>query len=229
MPTLYQYLLLSFAFLFSATPVTALELSLEDWIFNIDGSVSEAFNGDALPAQGNLVAGLGTYSLSVAGAGNHNVIGFFDFEMYEDTNTFFNESASIFGAAAAGQSWEVDEPGFVFGDIVDNVIAGSLQNHNAVSAGLEDDVSFAMGWDFSLLDTQTATIDFVFTDILPTVGFYITQLDPDLGESFYFYSTLTIEGTGVAVPEPSVLSLLMIVGMLLAGKSSVRRFVNDKS
>lgn len=228
MKKFYQPLFLSVAFLFSVSPVSALELSLEDWIFNIDGGISEAFNGDALPAQGNLVDGLGTYSLSVTGQGAHNVIGFFDFEMYEHTNTFFNESASVHGAAAAGQSWEVDEPGYVFGDIVDNVFIGSLQNHNAVTAGSEDDVSFAMGWDFNLLDTETATIDFVFADILPTVGFYITQLDPDLGESFYFYSTLTIEGSGVAVPEPSVMSLLMIVGMLLAGNSVVRRFANEK-
>lgn len=153
---------------------------------------------------------------------------FFDFEMYEQTNTFFNESASIHGAAAAGQSWEVDEPGYIFGDIVDNVIDGSLQNNNAVTTGSEDDVSFAMGWDFSLLETETATIDFVFTDILPTVGFYITQFDPDLGESLYFYGSLTIEGTGVEVPEPSTMSLLMIVGMLLVGKSVVRRFANEK-
>ena len=88
MPKSYRYLFLSIVLLFSASPVTATEISLEDWLFNIDGGLSEAFSGDDLPAEGGLVDGLGVYSLSVAGQGDHNVIGFFDFEMYEQTNTF---------------------------------------------------------------------------------------------------------------------------------------------
>ncbi len=191
--------------------------SLEDWAFNIDGVVSENFFGDPLPTTGSLVDGLGTLSLSLTGGGARNVIGFFDFEIFEDFNTFFNESGAATGTLAVGQSWEIDEPGFVFGDIYDNTLLGSLDNSNGVTAGFEDDVAFALGWDFVLLDDDVATIDYIFTDILPTADFFLTQTDPDLGESIYFYSVLDVVSTGdpVDVPEPPVLLLMFLKNKLL--------------
>lgn len=229
MPKFCRTLFLLVAFIAAAFPAIAGEISLEDWAFNIDGQVSEAFNGDDLPADGSLLEGVGAFSLNVSGEGSHSIIGFFDFEMFERNNTFFNESASVHGVAAAGQSWEVDEPGYVFGNIYDNVLDGSLQNDNGVPAGLEDDVSFAIGWNFNLLAMQTATISFVFTDVLPLADFYIKQFDPDLDESLYFYSTLTIEGGAVSVSEPSSMSLLiMMLGMLLMGKYIAGRFLHGR-
>jgi len=204
-----------------AVPTT----SLEDWIFNIDGTIHENFVGDPLPTTGVLVDGLGTLSLDVTGGGLHSVIGYFDFEIFETFNTFFNESGAATGVPAIGQSWEVDEPGFVFGDIIDNVFAGSLDNSVSVTPGNEDDVAFAIGWDFSLLDGDIASMDFIFTDILPTVDFFLTQTDPDLGQSIYFYSSLNIQTTGSpvgpqVVPEPPVLYLMMLalLGLFLKSK-----------
>jgi len=194
----------------------AIEISLEDWIFNIDGSVTEKFAGDALPTTGSLVNGLGTLSLDVTGGGSHNLIGYFDFEIAENFNTFFNESGAVTGSPAIGQSWEVDEQGFVFGDIVDNVFAGSLDNSVGVTPGAREDIAFAIGWNFSLLASDIASIDFVFTDILPTVDFFLTQTDPDLGKSLYFYSSLNIQSTGspagpgVTLPEPPTMLLMLI-------------------
>lgn len=200
---------------------------LEDWIFNIDGDITEDFAGDLLPTTGDLTDGFGTFSLEVTGGGLHNIIGYFDFELFQGGNTFFNESVFATGDLADGQSWEGDEPGFVFGDIVDNVFAGSLDNTTGVTETNREDAAFAMGWDFSLLDDDVATIDFVFTDILPTVDFFLTQADPGFApdnvpaENLYFYSTLSIETSGneagpepdpdvVDVPELSSLYLLVI-------------------
>jgi hypothetical protein len=99
---------------------------------------------------------------------------------------------------------------------------GSLDNTNAVPSGLEDDVGLAMGWDFDLFDGQTATIDFVFTDVLPTADFYLNQYDPDSDFFLYFYSTLditgpaAIAGPATSVDEPGALLLILsgTIGML---------------
>jgi len=89
-----------------------------------------------------------------------------------------------------------------------------------VPAGLEDDVSMALGWDFILGLDETAFINFVLTDVIPTSGFFLTHSDPDSGESLYFASTLSIRG--VAVPEPDS-SFLFGAGLFAFGLSRWRR------
>lgn len=205
---------------------------LNEWVFNIDGSISDIVFDDPMPTTGILEDGLGVLSLEISGAGNHNVIGFFDFEIDQTANSYYNEFAEITGTAGAGQSWEADEPGRVFGDIIDNVYYGSLDNTNAVGYGEEEDVSFAMGWDFSLLTDEVATINFIFTEVLPDVDFYMTQADPDdpnRDYAFYFYSELIIETSGgpigptpSPVPEPGTVMLMLVsLPLLWAQRRSV--------
>ncbi len=209
-----------FSLVLGVNNVSAAQITLEDWIFNIDGTTHEAFFGDPLPTTGNLVDGLGVLSLEISGTGNRDVIGFFDFEIDQFSNTFFNESGAVVGTPDVGQSWEIDEPKFFFGDIIDNVLAGALDNTNNVPAGLEDDVGFALGWNFNLLEDQVATIDFIFTDTLPDAEFFLEQYDPDSNFSLYAYSTLNIdfglvaqEGPTQQVDEPRSI-LLMMLGSL---------------
>lgn len=57
---------------------------------------------------------------------------FLDAEIDGSTNTFFNEYGEMIGVAGPGVSWEIDEPGFVFGDIVDHLLAGTLDNANSL-------------------------------------------------------------------------------------------------
>lgn len=223
-PIFMFFMLLSQSSIVHAT----LDRSLEDWAFNIDGNVSEASFGDPNPATGTLVDGLGTLSVDVTGLGSHSVIGFLDFELFEGFNTFYNEFGVATGTPQIGQSWEIDEPGFIFGDIYDNVLNGSLDNSNGVSAGFEDDVSIAFGWDFSLFANDLATISFTITDILPTVDFFLTQTDPDLNQSIYFYSALDIQITGgpagpATIPEPSVLYLLLFAGFGLLIQKKIKK------
>ena len=60
--------------------------------------------------------GLGDIIITFApGVADHYFVGgFFDLEIYEDADddNYYNETGSTSGTPAAGQSWEIDEPGF---------------------------------------------------------------------------------------------------------------------
>lgn len=173
-----------------------------------------------------------SFALNFSGAGQHNAIGFVDPEISQDDNTWYNEYGASHGSLAAGQSWEIDEPGIIYGDIVDNGIgngnnvqSGTLDNTNSVPITAPDDVSMALGWDFTLNVGETATAQFFLTSALPSNfnGFYLTQTDPDSNLILYYYSTLTIQNG--QTPEPPTLALLGIalVGMLAARRKPSKR------
>ena len=123
--------------------------------------------------------GIGTLSVTTTGAGAHSVDFFVDIEIDEVVNSFFNESGAASGVSAAGQSWEIDEPGFVFGDLFDNFLVSSLDGSNGVPAGSEDDVSMALGWDFVLGAGETSDIVFLLSTVMPTSGFFLSHTDAD--------------------------------------------------
>jgi PEP-CTERM motif len=204
-----------------SAPVQAAEVTLFEHAFNIDGTVS---NGSA-PAGVNLGAfdtttGLGTVTVRLQGAGSRYVGLFADHEIDEAINTFFNEVGSVSGTAAAGQSWEIDEPGYSFGDIYANFTGGALDNTNGVPAGSPDDVSMAMAWAFVLQPDQVATVSYLFSTTAPTSGFYLTQFDRDSQSSIYLSSGLAIVNDGGQVPEPTSWAL---TGLSLAALALMRR------
>lgn len=211
---------------FSANAAT---ISLFELGVNIDGffsSIGGFVNvGDPVPGSVDLTGfnnttGLGQIDITITGVGLHNALVFVDHEIDEVINTFFNESASTSGAPAPGQSWEADEPGFLFGDIDLNSQANTLDNANGVPAGFEDDVSMAIGWDFTLAAGQTAIASFFTTEIAPIGGFFIEHTDGLSEASIFFASLLRITGDTqppepprTGLPEPGTLGLALF-GML---------------
>ena len=130
-----------------ATSAQAGPVQLFDYVCNIDGA--SAGLGDALPANmddsafDDVDTGLGQIDITVTGAGAHTVICWFDHEIDQSTNTYFNEAAATGDNGTGmgmGQTWEIDEPE-LFGDILDNVLDSTvalgslLDGMNAVPAG----------------------------------------------------------------------------------------------
>jgi len=158
----------------------------------------------------DFATGLGTLTWTGGVTGSNTFVAFFDHEIDEATNTFFNEYGAVSpGGPAAGQSWEIDEPGFRPvnpGDIYANVLGGTLDNSNGVPFGSPDDVSMALGWTFGLNAGETASISFYLSTIAPLSGFYLEQLDPD-GGVIYLSSGLDVTG-GTPVPLPGAIYLM---------------------
>ncbi|MCK7498452.1 MAG: PEP-CTERM sorting domain-containing protein [Comamonadaceae bacterium] len=126
-------------------------------------------------------------------------------------------------APGPGFRWEIDEPGFVFGDIYDNFLAGALDGLNGVPAGSPDDVSFALGRAFTLAADETATLNFRTSLVAPIGVPYLIHTDPDSDVSVYFSSDLTIRGGGEPpIPEPGTLTLLGL-GLAAAAQRLRRR------
>ena len=188
-------------------------LSLYEWALNIDGTVYDFFPPPGSPPAGvnavgfDQTTGLGSLTVQVSGTGLHSVLSFFDIEIDEGINTYFNEIGTVLGAPPAGLSWEIDEPGFVFGDIFTNFSAGTLDNTNAIPSTLPDDVSVALKWNFVLASDETATMNFVVSPADPG-GFRLLQQDPDSNVDIFYTTSISIHGGTTTVPEPTSLMLL---------------------
>ncbi len=198
-------------------------IALDDWAFNVDGTLSENYYSDPMPTTGSLdSSGLGTLSMGFSGVGNHSFTAFFDFDIDESKNTFYNESGATVGTLATGQSWEIDEPGYNNGDIYEHLQDGVLDNGIGTSThgntAFPDDVSMAMDWDFVLNANEEALVTLYLASTLPAVtpGFYLQQTDSVSPDTVYFWSTLSIHDTS-NVPEPGALFLLSAGLMGFAG------------
>jgi len=138
-----------------------------------------------------------------------SVLVFLDADIDETTNTFFNEYGQFVSlvlppgapsGATAASSWEIDEPGFLFGDIYDNLLAGLLDNTNNVPSSRPEDVSLALGFALGSLGVgETATITALIS--LSSIG-GLSHSDPATPYTFYFNGYATTSDLPSEVPEP---------------------------
>lgn len=217
-------LLATLFFTFGISTSANASITLFDYGFNIDGTVS--LLGDAVPTAVDIsgfddLIGLGTIEVTITGTGSHSFDAFFDHEIDEIINSNFNEVGSSSGLAAAGQSWEIDEPGFINGDIFLNFEDSTLDNGIGTSVSgdtaFPDDVSMAMGWDFTLALGETATIMMALGTVTPA-GFYLQHSDPDSNKSIFLSSRLDILPSISPIPVPAAIwlfgaGLIGLIGM----------------
>lgn len=145
---------------------------------------------------------------------------FLDADIDRASNTYFNEFGEFEslslppgapGGAITATAWEIDEPGFVFGDIYNNLLAGILDNSNGVPSGSPDDVSLALGFELGhLAPGQTATL-LGFLSLSDIGG--LSHTDPATPYTLYFNAYATTDSVPSTVPEPG--TALAFVGVLV--------------
>ncbi len=187
--------------------------------------VEFSVNGVSVATTGiDSITGFGTRTFTFTAAGAYDVRSFFDLDLSLMTTGFFNEYGQTFNSVKAGQSWEIDEPGYWIGDLhanfkgtagFDNTI-GTIDvttGNRITTAQQPDDVAVGMGWKFNLNPGKTATLYFTASDAPASSLFYIGQFEAyGANDSVYFTSDLKIESGGIGggnpIPEPSTLVLL---------------------
>jgi len=159
-----------------------------------------------------------TWSLTNRTGANLNNVSFFAFldaEITETGNSFYNEfgeRVSVTGSGAtdsAADSWEIDEPGFLFGDIYDNLLAGALDNINNVPNGLDDDVSLALGFDIGDLLMDQVLVATLTISTLNIGG--LSHTDPDSLFTYYFNGIAEVIPIEIPLPPTWGLMLLSFV------------------
>ena len=144
------------------------------------------------------------------------LFGFLDAEIDPDLNSSYNESGRLVGVHGTGSgdeapdSWEIDEPGFSFGDIFDHLFLGSLDNSNAIPAGQEQDVSLALGFYLGNLfagDSWLLTLNISPFDIGGLAHF-----DQHSGTEFFLNGTAVVTRS-TSVPEPAS-TMLVLLGFI---------------
>lgn len=225
---------------FGCQNVSATQIDLFDWAFNIDGAYS--YRPDMGPVDDgafNAVTGLGTLTWQTSEFGTHTFLAAFDHDIEGTGSTFYDETGSVHGTAAAGQTWEIDEPGYwniygsSTGDIHNNFLGGHLDNTVFNDEGIpQEDVSMGMGWHFSLGDFETAAVTLTLSETMPTSGFYLQQYDNPSEKSIYLSSSLVITsdepgpGPTNPIPEPGT---MLLFGTGLAGIAGFARKKSEKS
>lgn len=196
------------AFLAGPGDATAARLSAEAPPAGLALSFESILSADAT----DLVLRYDVTNTSGAPLAGITFVSLVDAEIDETLNTFFNEYAETDGALAANQSYEVDEPGFAFGDIFDNARAAALDGTNAVPQASPDDVSMALAFAIpQLLPGQIARFELLLSEDGDALGgFRIRQRDVDPRSS----TVITFSGNGAIVPEPGT-ALLCAAGVLL--------------
>lgn len=139
---------------------------------------------------------------------NVRVVFFLDADLERDSNTFFNEYGTFLSlalspgatpGAVAATTWEIDEPGFLFGDIAQHVETGLLDNTNAVPMGAPDDVALALGFP---VGTVAANSVLSLKGLIAATNIGgLSQTDSTSQSQFYFNGYVEVAAT-----KPTILA-----------------------
>ena len=153
---------------------------------------------------------------------NVKILAFVDLDVDAATNGYANEygalvslgtpPGSIAGAIAAS-SWEIDEPGFLFGNIFQHLNSGSLDNANSVGIGSIDDVSFALGFVIPEVKANQRATVFVRLNSSDIGG--LVQVDPDSNMRIWVNGYAAMDAPP-PMPEttPAPSSAILVLGSL---------------
>jgi hypothetical protein len=246
-------LLLSAMVLAASSAAFGGQASLNEWCFYVntlslnhscaEGVSPAMFNP---PVEGSTYvaspgnADLGTLSI-VVGPGTYNVFAFFSYTVGAAGS--YNQYATAVGTLTAGQVYSVDAPGdpsaggavsgYTPGFLGNQASLGMPDNTNHLASGdcaatnSCEPVSVALGYTNVVVPNgQQEQITFTASDTPPTSGFYVSQNNPQTGDTVYFSSGSQPSGPGSSGTEPQVFSSTSIqslqatpepVSMLLLG------------
>jgi hypothetical protein len=164
-----------------------------------DGALPTTFDNASLEFISGLdINNLGTFQIVWTNGTPNTVTGvkfvwFLDADIDRDDNGPSNEYGDLISnflpigapvGAVTFTQWEIDEPGFVFGDIYDHALDGALDNLNGVPSAFPDDVSFALLFALGdILPGQSITLTGV-VNLTDAAG--LGQFDPGSDSQFYF-------------------------------------------
>ncbi len=151
--------------------------------------------------------------------GGITFLSYMDAEIDERVNSFFNEFATVLGTPAVGQGYEIDEPGFLFGDITDNLALGVLDNTNAVPSSAPEDVSMALSFSISELGAgETLDVAILISEDGSSIGpLALQQADASsTGTEITYSGTATVSGGPTPViPEPGAAAVFGLGALLV--------------
>jgi hypothetical protein len=119
---------------------------------------------------------------------------FMDISIEEERNTFFNEYGEYISIVGLGSEdlnadyWQIDEPDYLNGHIIDNIRKGILDNTNHTYLSEPNDVSMALGFDINTLKSGEA-ITFQLRLSPENIG-GLSQIDAQTGAKVYFNTTM---------------------------------------
>ena len=174
-----------------------------------------------------------TYEIRRDAPGHNCCVDFLHFVDAEMGDSWYDEEAYVNGTLPDRMDYEIDEPGFLFGDIYDNLFDGKLDGMNDLE-GISEDVSMAFRFNLGRLEEgDTAFITIMLSEDGDAISpFSLEHVDP-YSDAYLTYSGTAykvlgkggIEGTlpelQPAVPEPSA-ALVFALGALFT-TGAVRR------
>jgi hypothetical protein len=240
-----------FVFCWALPAMAVPAVDLQEWGFNVNGTIIDNLNGDAvtdLPAYVNYSGfdfntGLGTVTVTFSAPGTYAIAVMFDHEMNQTINGFMDEYASQTGFRVTGQSFQMETPLDVYDYFsafnaitpLENAVEfGPAQDGSGNPIQDPNDQSMALGQIFDLVAGQTGVLTFTVDRAAPASGMYLQQFDQgfqgtglpgdpsaDPG-SIYFSSNLTVRNE--SVPEPSTLVLVLEgLAFVIIGKKRLFR------